>query len=195
MATFDRIDIFELADREDTLAGAADGANALAKLISSLSEISGDRLILLDFRHIEVATSSFLREAVLGFRDYSRNSRPNLYPLVCNANLKVREELEGLLKLKGDALVLCEVNSRNTITAATVVGKLEEKQRVTLQAVLKARRTDAVTLSRQDRETNLGPTAWNNRLASLSAKGILKESLTGRLKIYEPVVEALCYGT
>lgn len=188
------VDILEVTDGEDTLAGATEGANALAKLISRVAEVSDTSVVLLDFRNVTIATSSFLREAVLGFRDYCRNSRPNLYPVISNANLKVREELDGLLRLKGDALVLCETNPKGNIATAVVVGKLEDKQRLTLRAVLKAGRTDAVSLSRQDRDGKLGPTAWNNRLTSLSAKGILRESQTGRVKVYEPVVEALSYG-
>lgn len=190
-----KISMHEIEDGEDTLAGAADGANALAKLISRVANCAEIEVIEIDFRDIAIATSSYLREAVLGFRDYCRNSRPNLYPVVANANLKVREELEGLLKLKGDAVVLCEINSKGTVTKAVVVGKLEEKQRLTLRAVLRARRTDAVTLSKKHGGEPLGPTAWNNRLTALAAKGILKESQSGRAKFYEPVLEALSYGS
>ncbi len=187
------INMSELLGGEVILAGAAEGANALAKLIALVTKFVAPTTLLLDFRQINVATSSYLREAILGFRDYCRNSRPELYPVICNLGPKVREELEALLKLKGDALVAAEVNAGRVITA-TVVGKLEEKQRITLLAVLHAKRADAVSLSRQDQQENLGPTAWNNRLASLSAKGILRETQAGRGKIYEPVVEALCYG-
>jgi hypothetical protein len=187
------INMWEVLEEQTVLAGAADGANTLAKLITLVTKFVVPTTILLDFRKIDVATSSYLREAILGFRDYCRNSRPELYPVICNLGSKVREELDALLRLKGDALVVAETDAGGVVTA-TVVGKLEEKQRVTLLAVLHAKRVDAVSLSRQDQNENLGPTAWNNRLASLSAKGILRETQTGRAKIYEPVLEALCYG-
>lgn len=188
------IDMRQLMDGADILAGSTKGANALAKLISHVAKVTEIEVVLLDFRSVDVATSSFVRAAVLGFRDYCRASRPNLYPVVCNANETVREELEGLLQLRGDALVLSEANRKGSVTAATIIGKLEEKQRVTLQAVLEAKRVDAVTLSRAQSKDKLSPTAWNNRLTSLLAKGILKECQVGRVKVYEPVVEALCYG-
>jgi hypothetical protein len=188
------IDIHLLAEGEDILAGSVEGAAALGKLIATTAQVTDVQLVLLDFRDIKIATSSFLRDAVIGFRDYCRQKRPNLYPVLCNANGKVRQELEGLLNLTGDALVLCEASSRGNIKAAIVIGKLEEKQRLTLQAVLKAGRTDATSLSREYAKEKLGPTAWNNRLSSLLAKGILRETPSGRTKIYEPVVEELSYG-
>jgi hypothetical protein len=187
------IDIHELAGREDTLAGCADGAMVLSKLIEAAARVEETEVIALDFFKVEIATASFLREAVLGFRDYCRNSRPNLYPVVARANLTIVEELEGLLRLKGDAIVVCEMNSRG-IKSARVLGKLEDKQSVTLRAVLAARGADAATLAKRHPEEKAKPTAWHNRLTSLSAKGILMETQSGRTKIYRPVVEVLVHG-
>jgi hypothetical protein len=41
-------------------------------------------LALLDFSGVAVATASFLRESVIGFRDYARQALPNIYPVVAN---------------------------------------------------------------------------------------------------------------
>lgn len=185
--------IMDACDGEEILAGASAGAQALSKLIGVVSEEYGMTVVVLDFKEISVATASFLREAVLGFRDYCRNSRPNLYPVLANVGVKVREELDGLLQLKGDAVVVCDLNGSGNVKNAAIVGKLDPKQKITLAAVLKARRADATSLAAHDRELK-NPTAWNNRLASLAAKGILRETQTGRSKTYEPVVEALAYG-
>jgi hypothetical protein len=183
----------DICDGEDVIAGASAGAQALSKLIEAVSEEYEIVVVVVDFKGVAVATASFLREAVLGFRDYCRNSRPNLYPVLANVGVKVREELDGLLQLKGDAVVVCDLNGGGHVKSAAIVGKLDPKQRITLAAVLKARRADASSLAAHDRELK-NPTAWNNRLASLAAKGILRETQTGRSKTYEPVVEALSYG-
>src|SRR5438045_2264084 len=98
------VDIHKLMKGRDVLAGSADGAVVLSKLIAAVSEIEDTEVVMLDFQHVQIATASFLRESVLGFRDYCRNSRPNLYPVVGNADLPVVEELEGLLRLRGDAV-------------------------------------------------------------------------------------------
>jgi hypothetical protein len=150
-------------------------------------------VVVVDFAEVHIATASFMREALLGFRDYCRNSRPNLFPIVAGLGVKVREELDGLLQLKGDILVACDLAPSGGIKDAAVIGNLDPKQKATLKAVLKSGRADAVTLAKRHRELP-NPTAWNNRLAALASKGILRETQVGRSKVYEPVVEALAYG-
>jgi hypothetical protein len=178
----------------DVLAGAADGAVALSKLIGKVASIVDSTVVVLDFGGVVVATASFLRESVLGFRDYCRRSRSQLYPVLAAVGPRVREELVGLLMMKGDACVICDLTSTQKIRHAEVVGKLDPKQQLALKAVLKAGCADAGTLARNDPHTR-NPTAWNNRLAALSAKGILRETTSGRAKTYEPVVEGLQYGS
>ena len=183
----------DVCEGEDVLAGASTGAQALATLIGLVSEVHEPTVIVLDFKGIDVATASFLRESVLGFRDYCRNSRLTLYPIVANLGVKVREELDGLLRMKGDVLVLCDLNGTGKIKTAVIAGTLDPKQQITLAAVLRVGRADATSLAARDAEMK-NPTAWNNRLASLAAKGILRETQIGRSKVYEPVVEVLSYG-
>jgi hypothetical protein len=188
------VDVHELEDHEEILAGPQDGALMLSKLIEHVSGIQETMVVILDFRLIQVATSSYLREAVLGFRDYCRNSRPNLYPVVGNLGLKVFGELEFFLKERGDAIVVCETTNRGAIKAARVLGKLEEKQTETLKAVLAARKADAASLAKKFADDGTKATAWHNRLNALCAKGIIMETQDGRLKVYQPVVEELSYG-
>ena len=185
------IDMVEASEGQDALAGSMEGAATLSRLIAKVASAVDTDVVLLDFRNVDVSTASFLREAVLGFRDYCRRSRPNLYPVVANAKRADIEELEVLLG--SDALVVCDLDAAGRPVNARVVGRLEEKQRDTLAAVLQARQVDASTLAGQaDRNSRkMSPTAWNNRLAALAAKGILIESRRGRGKVYRPVVEEL----
>src|SRR5262249_41322764 len=149
------------------------GANLLAQLITTSSQASGSTVVFLDFRGIQVATGSFLREAILGFRDFCRRSRPDLYPVVANANDTILEELADLLHGRRDALVICTLAKGEVPGQAKVLGLLEDKQRATLQAVLLAGETDAASLAKQfEKEDAIGVTGWNNRLAFLTAKGI-----------------------
>jgi hypothetical protein len=67
---------------------------------------------------------------------------------------------------------------------------LDEKQRVTLEAVVDAKEADAGTLQHRFRKSDeIGITGWNNRLAALVAKGLLIETQKGRGKLYRPVLE------
>lgn len=190
-----RVRLEDLA-KTDVLAGAAFGAKLLAKLIAAVAASRGPEPVFLDFGNVTVATGSFLREFVLAFRNYCRRSQPGLYPIVADVNDTVREELEFLLKAEGDVAVMCDLDARGNASAARVIGTLEPKQRATLLAVLKAGETDAVSLQKEFGEKeSIGGTAWNNRLSSLAAKGILMEIKCDRAKRYRPVLEGLSYGS
>lgn len=162
----------------------------LAKLITAVSRPEKPEAVLLDFSHIDAATGSFLREALLGFRDYCTKTQPDLYPVVANANGVVIDELEFLLNLNGDALLSCELNKQGKVKLSRIIGRLNEKQQLTLDAVLEAREADAATLESKYRDSeHIQTTGWNNRLASLVAKGVLMEIKKGRGKVYRPVLE------
>ena len=180
---------------DDVLAGAQEGVAALAKLIKTFAQGGDSLLVVLDFAEVRVATGSFLRESVLGLRDYCRRRRPPSAIVVANANPLVSEELHNLLSASGDALVLCELPRRGEPRRGYVLGLLEEKQRVTLQVVLRLGAADARMLyERFRRSDTIGVTGWNNRLASLAEKGILVEEREGRAKRYRPILKELEHG-
>jgi hypothetical protein len=193
MATM-RLRVLELGNVH-VLAGAAHGAVVLSRLVAQVHRTAVPTTIALDFAGVTVATSSFLRECVLGFRDYCRRSQPDLHPVVANLNETVLEELRDLLKDRRQALVCCALDGGGAIVDARVEGVLEEKQIVTLDAVLASGEADAASLADRFTSTDkIGLTGWNNRLASLAAEGILIEARVGRAKKYRPVVEDLRRG-
>ena len=152
-------------------------------------------LYYLDFAGVEVATASFLREAIVTFRNHVREHVPQLYPVAANLTHDVQEELHDLLRERMDALAVCELDIGEQPRAARILGQLDGKQLLTLNAALKAQEIDATALLEQfAREENVGITAWNNRLAALCAKGLLIEQNLGRAKRYRPVLENLIYG-
>jgi hypothetical protein len=177
------------------LAGAAHGAVVLSRLVAQVHRTAVPAIIALDFSGVMVATGSFLRECVFGFREYCRRSQPNLYPVVANLNETVLEELRDLLKNRRQALVCCVLEGEDAIVDPRVEGVLEEKQLVTLDAVLASGEADAASLAERFASTDkIGLTGWNNRLASLATEGILIEARIGRAKKYRPVVEGLRHG-
>src|SRR5262249_39551474 len=152
--------------------GAVLGKALLAKLITSSLRPAEPEAVLLDFTGVEFATGSFLREAVLGFRDYCTNTQPDLYPVVANAMEAILDELDFLLTIKGDALVACTVNRRGVVGSSQILGQLHEKQRLTFEAVVAAHEADAAFLEKQfGQSEKIQITGWNNRLSSLVAKG------------------------
>jgi hypothetical protein len=180
---------------DDVLAGARDGVTMLAKLIDTLSQGEDAQLAILDFRDIRVATGSYLRESVLGFRNYCRQRTPASAVVIANADSVVAEELRNLLSAAGDALVTCDLSASGVPRNGRVLGTLEEKQRATLDAVLRLGQADARALHEKFHRTEtIGVTGWNNRLAALAEKGILIDEREGRAKRFRPVLKELQYG-
>jgi hypothetical protein len=183
------LSISRLGSGRKVMGGASFGKTMLAKLITTVHPPTEPEAVLIDFKGVDFATGSFLREAVLGFRDYCTKTQPDLYPVVANANAAILDELDFLLRLKGDALVVCTVDRRSNVTSSRIAGELHEKQRLTFEAVVAAREADAASLERKFGSSEpIQITGWNNRLSSLVAKGVLMEVKKGRSKVYRPVV-------
>jgi hypothetical protein len=180
--------------KTEVLAGSASGSEILSQLVGQVNRVSTPTVVVLDFDGISVATGSFLRECVLGFRDYCRRSQPNLHPVVANLTDAVAEELKYLLQSKREVLVACTLKPNGRPIQPEVIGTLEEKQKLTLDAVLELEEVDAAVLAERFSSEKIGITGWNNRLASLAAGGILMEVRSGRGKRYRPVVEGLKNG-
>jgi hypothetical protein len=161
-----------------------------SKLIKeSLSEPASPEPVFMDFTGVEVATASYLRESVLAFRDFVRGRRSTLYPVVANANQAVQDELRELLRFRGDAIVTCMLSADGTVSDFGLLGNLEAKQQITYDLVVQKGETDAGELMREagPSEGMQHTTAWNNRLASLAAIGIVVEMTQGRAKRYRPL--------
>jgi hypothetical protein len=172
------------------LAGAIRGRKALARLLERTGrEPAQPETVFLDFEGVDVATASFLREAVLAFRDAIRRRRSNLYPVVANANDLVADELRILLAPHGNVLMLCSLTENGVPHEPRLAGELDPKQRRTLEMVRRRGETDAAELMREygASEKTTAQTAWNNRLTSLTSLGLLVELSEGRAKRYRPL--------
>jgi hypothetical protein len=187
-----KVSIRELAEvPADVVAGSLRGRRVFARLL----EITGEEPnraepIFLDFRGVSVATASFLREAVLAFRNAVRRRRSNFYPVVANASELVTDELRMMLEQQGDVLMACSLDDEDRPNEPRLIGVLEPKQRITFDLVNEFGETDAAELMREygkNEKREIGQTAWNNRLAALAGLGLVIESSQGRAKRYRPL--------
>src|SRR5258708_32137014 len=96
------------------------GRKLLTALFAATPSPNAPTTTFLDFDGIEVATASFLREAVIGFRDYARLSLQNVYPVAANLSLAVRGELEFFVRARGDAIWSCDLDVNDAVTKARV---------------------------------------------------------------------------
>jgi len=179
-----------LADNEAILSGAQAGRRLFAKLVAGAPARDEPEPAFLDFSGISVATASFLRESVVAFRDYARSTLPNLYPVIANANDAVAEELALFLRHRTDAMWACALDVAGRPINARLVGELDEVQRTTFERVLHLRSASAPALAAESKvDAGVGPTAWNNRLSNLAARGLLIERRGGKVKTFAPVLE------
>lgn len=187
-----RINLREIAGAT-ILAGAPNGSRALNALLDAArKEPRVPEPVFLDFIDIEVATSSYLRESVVAFRDIIRRRRSNLYPVIANACDAVREELAEFLRPRGDVLMTCVLDQRSRVSQPSLIGDLDPKQKVTFDLVRERGETDAGELMREyGAREGVKQTAWNNRLAALAALGLVVEIAQGRAKRYKPLFEGV----
>jgi hypothetical protein len=188
-----RILISDLA-QGPVLSGALRGQELLAKLMRTVGEEpDAPSALFLDFDGIESATASFLRESILAFRDLVRGRRSTIYPVVANASELVQEDLKELVRSRGGVLLVCRLSADGAISDARLIGDLDPKQQLTFDIVRERGETDAVELTRDYKaKEDVGSTAWNNRLSSLVALGLLIEEMsTGRTKRYRPLLEGV----
>jgi hypothetical protein len=175
---------------EPILAGRLIGKRVFLRALENLPALTAPSIIALDFHGVDLATSSFLSEAILTLRDLLRTRRPPGYVVVVNLSEKVREELDELLNRSGDALLVGVLTGANKISGAEIAGKLDQKLEETFNLVRRKGETTAIELHSESGETDgIGPTAWNNRLAALASKSLLVEIPQGRTKKYRPVLE------
>lgn len=174
-----------------TLAGSAMGRQMLAKLIEKTKPVAQPTLAFLDFAEVDIATGSFLREAVMGFRDFCRNAAGMIYPVVANANAIIEEELATYLRGRNDAIWACTLATDGTANKPHILGELDAGQMNTIQLIAAHHPISAPDLAKLRPDDKIGTTAWNNRLATLSAKGMLKEVRHGKTKLFSPVMEAI----
>jgi hypothetical protein len=176
------------------LAGAVQGQQALRRLLEAASpEPAQPEPLFLDFSQIEVATASYLRESVLAFRDLVRGRRSTFYPVGANVNGAVRDELLELMKSRGGVLMTCRLDESGQVSDPAPIGELDPKQKMTFELVRKLRNTDARELMRDYGKTEgvRRSTAWNNRLSSLAALGLVIEESQGRAKRYRALFEGM----
>lgn len=181
-------------DTEPVLAGRLDGKRSFARTLETLPIITAPTLVLLDFNGVELATSSFLDEAVIRCRDHLRLGRSPAYLMVANLKAQIEEELSDLLVRASDAMVSCTITGNGHIDNKKMLGALEPKLSETLELVKQKGSASAVQLhdEAEESEKKIGPTAWNNRLSSLAAKSLVVEMVQpGRTKKYRPIMETV----
>jgi hypothetical protein len=173
----------------DVLGFRSEGVTVRERMFESLTEPNDPAVLAVDFREMRVMASSPLDELTFVLRDNLRRRGSCLFPVFTNLD-PWREELEAISAIRrGDSLPLCELDNSGSVHGARILGSLDEAQKVTLRALQKMGEATGALLHQSDADgRRTSATAWNNRLAYLSRKGLVVERAEGRAKFYRPVL-------
>ena len=184
-----RHQLLNMMDGCSVFSGGIPGRKLQTALNAATPSVDVPTATFLDFKSVAVATSSFLREAVIGFRDYARLSLVNVYPVAANLEPAVLEELEFFLRSRNDVIWACDLDETERVNGARLLGDLDPAQRMTFDAVREFGAVTAPELAARFPDQSIGPTAWNNRLSGLAAKGLLVERRIGKTKSFSLLLE------
>ena len=176
----------------DLLAGAANGKAVFANCVSMTGEEPDEpNALFLDFGDILVATASALRESVVALKAYKRSIGSKQYPVLANINDSIEDEVRVLMDARNDAIIACDLGDDCGVSNIRLIGNLDPKQAMTYDLVIRLNGADAGSLMEQfgEKEKTTSTTAWNNRLAGLVQRGLLREFTNGRSKFYRPLLE------
>lgn len=182
-----RVAVGPLVKTLGSLSGAGRGRVLLARLIEWTAMNTPRGTLLLDFKGVEAATASFLRESVLAFRDYVRIYQPELFPVAANLNDELREEFDELLRQRREAMLACTTDKQGKVAADLVLGILEPGLAATLQTI----RTHGTVSPGELREgkVRLEASTVSNRLASLTRQGFVTSRAEGKRRVYRFVLD------
>lgn len=177
---------------DPVLSGAVNGKTAFAIMVKTIDkDPPAPAALYLDFVDVGVATASYLRESVFALKAYLRNIGSKYYPVAANANESVYDELLTIANARSDAIISCSLSAQGVVSDISLIGQLDPKQKMTFELVNELKQADAGRLMERygEEEQITSTTAWNNRLANLASRGLIREFSRGRAKYYRPVLE------
>lgn len=191
-----RVSVKELSKGTPHVAGATNGEHHLRKIVERLA--ADDETVLLDFSGIESATSSYLKAVLFAFledaqrRESGAQAKP-AFPVLVGLSDVIREEVSQLATLAVRQFVEGLKVRGDEVLVATLHGKLDRALEATLTALI-ARGAATATELHAAAGSEPAITAWNNRLADLYGKRLVKRRRTGKQWIYEPIAREFKNG-
>ncbi len=186
----------QIVGAQTALGGAVEGRRHLAVLMAAVGPDPNEpEPLFADFAGIEFATASYLRETLVTLHRMLRARRSNFYLVVANAAASVLDDLAVLTDAGGLAFLSCTLDQAGNASGIAVIGRLDPKQQTTFDEVRRRGETDARELLKASAgQEEVGPTAFNNRLAALVNLGLIAETAKGKSKRYRPVLAEVDHG-
>lgn len=169
-------------------ASAGDGRQIASKFIEQVRAASLPPLVQIDFSRIDIATASFLREAVLGARRGLADETVAI--VVSGANGQILDDLREVLLARDEVLPILKADGR-----IEILGELDPTLYRVLKLVDEFGPISAPELHREHPDEGVsGPSGWNNRLTSLQDMDLVIMSREGRSNKYSSLRRYICDG-
>jgi len=168
------------------LSGRLNGKKHFGRAAELLSGVQAGESVLLDFKHIEYVTGSWINAMLVPLLKRSAEEGNDFFVLLANFP---RNSIDDLFLVAEQTRIPFLLTDNTKMTdRAELVGILDPGQRATLMAVQELGETTGADLERRRPKENTKATAWNNRLKDLFEKRLLRRRKQGREQLYEPIV-------
>jgi hypothetical protein len=170
-----------------SLLGRPLGHQHFGRLCTILAKVSRGSSVSIDFDGVESVNGSWLNAALAPLLPWAARADVDVFPVLCSFPRKDRDELELVSELNKQCFAIAE-NIETASQTIKVVGPLDHGLTATLRIVVERGEVTGADLGR-DSET--GPTTWNNRLRDLYERRLLFRRNVGRKQLYSPIAKEI----
>jgi hypothetical protein len=186
-----RVNVRQLTG-SDTLVGKTDGQRDAPKFVNLMLGDDREESLLWDWAGIEVATASYFATTLIPLLKMITSGELAKYFLFTGLNKNCLDELALVLNAEGLVAILVKMKGEK-VAAVDLIGKLDAVYVTTFKEVLRHGAISAAGLfkeSQQRGKSQIGKTAWVNRLTGLNRLRLLRKAKIGREFIFHaPFVE------
>ena len=175
------VDVRQLTG-SDTLVGKTDGQRDAPKFVNLVFGDDREESLLWDWSGIEVATASYFATTLIPLMRMITSGELAKYFLLAGLNRNCLDELT--LVLNAEELVAMIVQMKgNKVASVDLVGKLDPVYVSTFREVVRHGAVSAAELFKNSQhrgKSQIGKTAWVNRLTGLNRLRLLRKEKVGR---------------
>jgi hypothetical protein len=183
--TLRRIGVRQLTG-SDTLLGKTDGQRDAPKFVNLVLGDDREESLLWDWTGIQVATASYFATTLIPLMKMITSGELAKYFLLTGLNKNCLDELSLVLNAEGLVAMVVKMRSEK-VASVDLVGKLDAVYTSTFKEVLRHGAISAAKLfkeSQQRGKSQIGKTAWVNRLTGLNRLRLLRKEKVGREFIF-----------
>ena len=178
----------ELAKFGKRLQGKPAGRKHFAEICRTLAHTVVGEAVLLDFDGVESVNASWINMAIAPLTRWCAEAQNDLFPLLVNFPAKDLDELE-LVAEKNQQCYVVAADAVEPPKVIHLVGPLDPSLQVTLLRLLEQGEATGAELARKVADSEILPTAWNNRLKDLHDMRLLRRRKDGRQQVYRALAE------